>query len=73
MLRCKTSDTPVHIGKKTDNEGNLVDIDRYQRLVGKMIYLLHIRSDIAFVVNLVSQHVHSPKKIHLEAVYKILR
>jgi len=41
--------------------------------VGKLIYLSHTRPDIAFVVSLVSQFMHSPKEEHQEAVYRILR
>ena len=56
-----------------DDIGNLVEKEGYQRLVGKLIYLSHTRPDIAFAVSVVSQHMHSPKEAHLEAVYKILR
>lgn len=73
MIGCKPSDTPVDVGKKTEDEGNPVEIDGYQRLVGKLIYLSHTRPDIVFVVSLASQHMHSPQESHLEAVYKILR
>ncbi|XP_050909535.1 uncharacterized mitochondrial protein AtMg00810-like [Lathyrus oleraceus] len=55
-------------------EGNVsVDTGRYQRLVGKLIYLSHTRRDIAFSVSVVSQFMHSPFEEHLEAVYRILR
>ena len=37
------------------------------------MYLSHTRPDIAFVVSVVSQYMHSPKESHLKAVYKILR
>jgi len=73
MLGCKPSDTPIEVGKKIEDAGKMVDKDRYQRLVGKLIYLSHTRSDIAFAVSVVSQHMHSPREAHLEAVYKILR
>lgn len=35
--------------------------------------MLHTRANIAFAVSYISQHMHSPKKRHLEAVYKIPR
>ena len=50
-----------------------MDREKYQRLVGRLIYLSHTRPDIAFIVSVVSQYMHSPKESHLEAVYKILR
>ncbi|XP_022852550.1 uncharacterized protein LOC111374150 [Olea europaea var. sylvestris] len=53
--------------------GELVDKDRYQRLVGKLSYLSYTRLDIAVAVSVVSQHMHSPRETYLEVVYKILR
>ena len=72
---CKPIDIPIDPNQKLvdDKEGNLVDTSRYQRLVGKLIYLPHTRPDIAFVVNMVSQFMHSPNEKHLEALYRILR
>ena len=64
------TDPNIKFGNK---EGNSVEQRRYQRLVGELIYLSHTRPDISFVVSLVSQFMHSPKKEHQEAVYKILR
>ena len=46
---------------------------RYQKLVGKLIYLSHTRPNIAFAVSIVSQFLHSHYEVHLEAVYRILR
>ncbi|XP_022858592.1 uncharacterized protein LOC111379452 [Olea europaea var. sylvestris] len=73
ILGCKPSDTPIDAEKRIKNAGNSVDIDRYQRLVGKLIYLSYTRPDIVFAVSVVSQHIHAPKVVHLEEVYKILR
>ena len=44
----------------------------YQRLVTKLIYLSRTQLDIAYAINLVSQFMHNPKEVHLQAVYKIL-
>ena len=49
MLGCKPSDTPIKARKKTENDRKLMDRERYQRLVGRLIYLSHTRPDI--VVN----------------------
>ena len=73
MLGCKPSDTPIKARKKTENDRKLMDRERYQRLVGRLIYFSHTRPDTAFAVSVVSQYMHSPKESHLEAVYKILR
>ncbi|XP_073129110.1 secreted RxLR effector protein 161-like [Henckelia pumila] len=51
----------------------MVDKERYQCLVGRLIYLSHTRPDIAFAVSTVSQFMHSPKQEHLDDVYSILR
>ena len=50
----------------------LIDRERYQLLVGKLIYLSHARLDIAYVVSVVSQFMHNPNEIHIEAIFKIL-
>ena len=73
MLGCKPSDTPIEAGRRSEDDGSFIDKKRYQRLVGRLIYLSHTRPDIAFAVSLVSQHMHSPKEAHLQAVYRILR
>ncbi|RVW44140.1 Retrovirus-related Pol polyprotein from transposon RE1 [Vitis vinifera] len=64
---------PIKARKTMESDGKPVDRERYQRLVGRPIYLSHTRPDIAFAVSVVSQYMHSPKESHLEAVYKILR
>lgn len=75
MLGCKPVDTPIEQNHKLGeaNEDVVVDRGVYQRLVGKLIYLSHTRPDIAYAVSAVSQFMHSPKEIHLAAVYRILR
>ena len=73
MLGCKPSDTPIKARKRTESDKKPVDRERYQQLVGRLIYLSHTRPDIAFAVSVVSQYMHSPKESHLEAMYKILR
>ncbi|KAJ9561371.1 hypothetical protein OSB04_006531 [Centaurea solstitialis] len=75
MMGCRPANTPMEFNKKlgTKDDGAAVDRERYQRLVGKLIYLSHTRPDISFVVSVISQFMHSPKERHLEAVYRVLR
>nr|GEX08545.1 putative ribonuclease H-like domain-containing protein [Tanacetum cinerariifolium] len=51
----------------------LADKGRYQRMVGKLIYLSHTGPDIAYDVGVVSQFMHQPQKNHMKAVMRILR
>ncbi|XP_042026953.1 secreted RxLR effector protein 161-like [Salvia splendens] len=46
---------------------------RYQRLVGKLVYLSHTRPDIAYAVGVVSQFMHAPQVAHWEAALRIVR
>ena len=74
-LGSKPATTPIDPNHRLglDSEEHLVDKGRYQRLVGKLIYLSHTRPDIAYVMGVVSQFMHSPLECHIEAVQRILR
>ena len=43
-----------------DSRGVLADTERYQCLVGRLIYLSHTCLDIAYFVSVVSQFMHAP-------------
>nr|GEX57191.1 putative ribonuclease H-like domain-containing protein [Tanacetum cinerariifolium] len=75
MLDCKPAKTPMMSNQKLymETEAKLADRDRYQRLVGKLIYLSHTRSDIAYAVGVVSQFMHQPQATHINAVLRIIR
>ena len=75
MSGCKLAKTPMDPNTKLGSiiQGEVVDRDRYERLVGKLIYLTHTRPDISFVVSVVSQFLNKPSKEHMEVVYRILR
>jgi hypothetical protein len=74
MLGCRSASTPIDLNHKLSVEcGNPVNKERYQRLVGRLIYLCHTRPDISYVVSVVSRYMHDPRKEHLEVVYRILR
>ena len=44
-----------------------VDRKIYQRLVGRLIYLAHTRPNIAYSVSVISQFMHDPREIHIQA------
>ncbi|BBH02385.1 hypothetical protein Prudu_012927 [Prunus dulcis] len=75
MLDCKPIDTPSEQNHKLGLYPDQVptDKERYQQLVGKLIYLAHTRPDIAYAVSVVSQFMHSPSEDHMGAVTRILR
>ncbi|KAD4584477.1 hypothetical protein E3N88_22078 [Mikania micrantha] len=75
MIDCKSVETPMTVNHKLhmELEADLADKERYQRLVGKLIYLSHTRPDIAYAVGVVSQFMHQPQSAHMEAVLRIIR
>ena len=46
--------------------------ERYQRLVGKLIYLTHTRPNLSYAVSVISQFMHNPNDRHMNAVNRIL-
>eukprot|EP00252_Welwitschia_mirabilis_P002409 TRINITY_DN1235_c0_g1_i6.p1 TRINITY_DN1235_c0_g1~~TRINITY_DN1235_c0_g1_i6.p1 ORF type:complete len:1428 (+),score=264.56 TRINITY_DN1235_c0_g1_i6:585-4868(+) len=74
MMGYKPAESPVDGNCKLQGGvGAKVDVGRYQRLVGRLIYLSHTRPDIAFAVSLVSQYMHDPRESHMQAVFRILK
>jgi Reverse transcriptase (RNA-dependent DNA polymerase) len=59
--------------KVTNSNEPLEDVNRFQRIVGKLIYLTITRPDISYVVSYVSQFMQKPMKDHLELINQILR
>ena len=75
MLGCKPVDTPMDPYKKIGSVKDSAPVDRgrYQRLVGRLIYLSHTRPDIGFAVSVVSQYMHNPTEEHMDALFRILK
>lgn len=74
MLECKPTESPIVQNHRLSIHPEQVPTnkERYQRLVGRLIYLSHTRPDIAYAVSVVSQFMHSPSEDHMAAVMRIL-
>ncbi|KAE8702231.1 Detected protein of unknown function [Hibiscus syriacus] len=66
--------TPLEQNKRLTSEDELLkDKTSYQRLIGKLIYLTNTRPDIAYSVQLLSQFMQQPRKLHLDAALRVVR
>ena len=75
MSACQPADTPVEEGLKLYVDPNQIPVDksRYQRLVGRLMYLAHTRPDLAYALSIISQFMHNPGEQHMNALMRILR
>ena len=75
MLGSKPTNVPIDFNHKIGmgTKGKKVDKKRYQKLVGKLIYISHTRPGICFSIGVLSQFMHDPKEENREAVYQNLR
>ena len=75
MTGCKAANTPIepNVKLKIAAANEVMDKARYQRLVGRLIYLAHTRPDIAFAVNLLARFSSAPTKRHWNGVKHVLR
>jgi len=75
MEECKSVSTPMNQKEKFSKEDGADKIDEgyYRSLIGCPMYLIATRSDILFVVSLLSRFMHCASEIHLKATKRILR
>lgn len=75
LLGCKPAGSPMdqnHRLGKTEGE-LLADLERFRRLVGRLIYLLATRPDLAYSVHILSQFMQRPRQEHWLAAVKVVR
>ncbi|XP_019238040.1 PREDICTED: uncharacterized protein LOC109218157 [Nicotiana attenuata] len=63
----------IHSGKSATDDAELDDKGKFQRLVGRLLYLTTTRPEIAFVVQVLSQYMHAPKVSYMEAALRVIR
>lgn len=77
LLGCKPSQTPIEscltLSNGETNDPPLDNINEYQRLVGKLIYLTLTRPDISYAVHILSQFMHAPHKSHSKLALRVIR
>ncbi|GKB37409.1 ribonuclease H-like domain-containing protein [Tanacetum coccineum] len=78
ILASKPSYIPIQpniylSSESKDDDPLLENINDYQKLIGKLIYLTTTRTDIAYIVSCLSQFMHCPLKSHLKIALKIIR
>lgn len=66
----KSAYTPIEASHKLDKgpKSPPVEKDKYQHLVGKLIYLSHSRPNMTYTMSMVSQFMHNRKELHIEMV-----
>ena len=62
MLNCEPIKSPMEQNHGLEECKDQISANegRYQRLVGRLIYLSHTRPDIAYAVSVVSRFMHNP-------------
>ena len=75
MTHSKAVATPMHSTQHLTQKGGtaLDDPLTFRAIVGSLQYLCLTRPDIAFVVDRISQFMHCPTTLHLEAAKRVLR
>jgi hypothetical protein len=75
LIDCNPALTPMEERLKLSRDSTTEEVDatQYQRLVGRLRYLAHTRSDLAFSVGYVSQFMQRPTTEHQQTVKRIIR
>jgi hypothetical protein len=75
MTACSLLSTPIEENLKLSIHPQQIHTnkERYQRLVGRLMYPVHTRPDLAYVLSVISQFMHSPSEEHMKVVTRVLR
>ncbi|KAJ4808040.1 Retroelement pol polyprotein-like [Rhynchospora pubera] len=75
LLGAKPAATPLeqnHRLAESDGE-KLGDVEKYRRLVGRLIYLTITRPELCYSVHILAQFMQNPLQAHYEAALRVLR
>ena len=77
MQDCKSMSVPMttNLKRLRDSTTSSQDVDStlYRQLIGSLMYLVHMRLDICYTLNALSQFMSNPKHIHWVASKHVLR
>lgn len=75
LLGCRPAGSPMDQNHRLSKaQGDLLpDPERFRRLVGRLIYLLASRPDLAYSVHILSQFMQKPREEHWFAALKVVR
>nr|GEV94105.1 ribonuclease H-like domain-containing protein [Tanacetum cinerariifolium] len=78
LIAGKPSNLPMQpnislTSEPSDTDPLLDNVTKYQKLIGKLIYLTTTRSDIVYTVSCLSQFMHNPLKSHMKTALKVIR
>ena len=75
LLRGKVNDTPTKTNHQSmfKEDDPKIEMESYQRLIGKLLYLSHTRPNISYSVNVLTQFMHNPRRSHYQATLRVLR
>ena len=75
MQDCRPATTPLPEGQilVADMKSPTIDKTHYYKLVGKLIFLMVTRPDLAYAVSRLSSYMSLPQNTHLEAAKHVLR
>ncbi|KAK3012201.1 hypothetical protein RJ639_010896 [Escallonia herrerae] len=75
LTGCKPSSSPMAEQHQLAlNSGELCDDPgQYRRLIGRLLYLTITSPDISYVVHILSQFMHKPRRPHYDAAIRVLR
>ncbi|XP_050897672.1 uncharacterized mitochondrial protein AtMg00810-like [Lathyrus oleraceus] len=73
ILGCKVTNTLIEQIKGKEDEISPSDKDRYQSIIGKLIYLSHTRPNVGFTVSLASRYMSTPTESNMKMVNRILQ
>jgi hypothetical protein len=74
-LGCKPASTTMDSKCKLNIEDGkpLENINQFQRLVGKLIYLTMNKPDISYSISQINKFMHSPRTSYLDVIDRVLR